>query len=87
MVTIFCRVTLDGYLLAAAPENVYTGSDRYWQDYYTSDFRDGEVATVRVEVPNSLAGDLYKQGTTGQVYFDGYAAWQAALAYMRKAVA
>lgn len=86
MTTIYCRVTTDGYLLAAATEDDYTGSDRYWADYYTDDFGDDEVETLCVEVPDGLADDLCEQGTTGQVFSDGYEVWQAVLVHDGRAV-
>ena len=33
MMNLYARITLDGYLLYAATERDYTGSDRYWPDY------------------------------------------------------
>ena len=84
--TVYCRVTSDGYLLYAAPEDDYTGSDRYWPDYYSDVFGEDEIETVCVEVSSELAHDLREQGTTGQVFSDGYEAWQAVLANDRKAV-
>lgn len=87
METIYCRVTSDGYLLAAAAEDDYTGSDRYWADYYDDGFGDDDVDTVCVDVPSGLAADLCEQGTGGQVFSDGYEAWQAVLAREGKAVA
>jgi hypothetical protein len=77
MTTLYCRVTTDGYLLAAVTGDDYTGSDRYWADYYMDDFGDDEVETVCVEVPDSLVDDLCEQGTSGQVFSGGYEAWQA----------
>ncbi len=87
MKPLYYRVTSCGYLLAAATEDDYTGSDRYWSDYYTDDFADGEVETVRADVPDTLADDLCAQGTGGQVFSDGYDAWQAVLVRDGKAVA
>ena len=79
---VYARVTSDGYMLYAAPESEYTGSDRYWPDYYDSDFEDDDVGTVLLtDVPEDLARDLCEQGGSGQVFSDGYDAWQAALAY------
>ena len=87
METIYCRVTSDGYLLAAATDDDYAGSDRYWPDHYNDDFADDTVDTVCVGIPSDLAADLCEQGTSGQVFSDGYEAWQAVLAHERKAVA
>jgi|GEM_PF-1816429 len=87
---LFARVTSDGYLLYAATADDYTGSDRYWPDYYSDDFADGEVDTLLLsDVPDGLASDLCAQGGSGQVFADGYEAWQAALPYSEygKAVA
>ena len=86
MTTLYCRVTTDGYLLAAATGDDYTGSDRYWADYYTDDFGDDEVETMCVDVPAHLADDLCEQGTSAQVFSDGYEAWQAVLAHDGEAV-
>ena len=82
MMNLYARVTTDGYMLHAASETDYTGSDRYWPDYYSDDFPEDEVATLHLAgVPNDLADDLCEQGGSGQVFSDGYEAWQAALAY------
>ena len=79
---LYARVTTDGYMLHAASETDYTGSDRYWPDYYSDDFPEDEVATLHLAgVPNDLAGDLCEQGGSGQMFSDGYEAWQAALPY------
>jgi hypothetical protein len=83
--TVYCRVTSDGYLLYAATGDDYTGSDRYWPDYYGDDFGgDGlEIETIAVEdVPPALADKLCEQGGSGQVYSDGYEAWQAVLVHV-----
>ena len=90
MMDLYARVTSDGYLLYAATADDYTGSDRYWPDYYAEDFADGDVDTLSLaDVPADLAHDLCEQGGSGQVFGDGYEAWQAALAYAEdgKAVA
>ena len=82
MMNLYARVTTDGYLLYAAPEDEYTGSDRYWPDYYSEDFTEGEVDTVFLaDVSDELSADLCEQGGSGQVFSDGYEAWQAALPY------
>ena len=79
------RVTADGYLLYVATEEDYTGSDRYWPDYYSADFSDGELETLTLlAVPDELAGELCKQGGSGQVFADGYDAWRAALPFIQK---
>ena len=79
---LYARVTDDGYLLYAATDEEYTGSDRYWPDYYSDEFTDDEVDTLYLaDVPGPLAADLCEQGGSGQVFSDGYEAWQAALAY------
>ena len=79
---VYARVTTDGYLLYAATDDEYTGLDSYWPDYYSDDFGDDEVDTVCLAgVPEGLANDLCEQGGSGQVFADGYEAWQAALPY------
>ncbi len=79
---VYTRVTTDGYLLYAATADEYTGSDRYWPDYYSQEFNEDEVDTIRLtDVPTGLVGDLCEQGGSGQVFADGYEAWQAALPY------
>lgn len=90
MMDLYARVTTDGYLLYAVNADDYTGSDRYWPDYYSEDFADGEIDTLFLaDVPADLADDLCEQGSSGQVFSDGYEAWQAALPYSEygKAVA
>lgn len=85
MTTLYARVTTDGYLLYAATEDDYTGSDRYWPDYYSDDFTEDQVDTLQLAgVPDDLAGDFCEQGGRGQVFSDGYDAWQAALVYVSK---
>ena len=84
MMEIYARVTTDGYLLYAATDDDYTGSDRYWPDYYSGDFDADEVDTILLtDVPESLADNLCEQGGSGQVFGDGYEAWQAALPYWK----
>ena len=79
---VYARVTDDGYLLSAATADDYTGSDRYWPDYYSDDFGQDQVETVCLsDVPANLSDDLCEQGGSGQVFSDGYDAWQAALPY------
>ena len=79
---LHARVTTDGYMLYAADAGDYTLSDRYWPDYYSDDFTEDDVNTLQLAgVPANLAGDLCEQGGSGQVFSDGYEAWQAALAY------
>ena len=69
-------------MLYAASEDDYTGSDRYWPDYYTDEFGDDDLETVPlVNVPDDLAADLCEQGGSGQVFSDGYEAWQAAIPF------
>ncbi len=83
MMDLYARVTTDGYLLYAATDEDYTGSDRYWPDYYTGDFTEDDVDTLHLaNVPDNLAADLCEQGGSGQVFSDGYEAWQAALPYV-----
>jgi hypothetical protein len=79
---LYARVTQDGYMLYAASDQDYTGSDRYWPDYYSDEFPDGEVETLFLaDVPADLAASLCEQGGSGQEFSDGYEAWQAALPY------
>ncbi len=79
---LYARVTTDGYLTAAAAEDDYTGSDKYWADYYSDDFGEDELDTLFLaDVPEALADDLCEQGTSGQEFSDGYEAWQAVLPY------
>ena len=81
---LYARVTTDGYLLYAATDDEYTGLDSYWPDHYSDGFDDDDVDTVcLVGVPGGLADDLCEQGGSGQVFADGYEAWQAALPYWR----
>jgi len=87
---VYARVTSDGYLLYAASADDYTGSDRYWPDYYSDDFAEGDLDTLFLaDLPADLARDLCEQGGSGQVFADGYEACQAALPYSEfgKAVA
>lgn len=80
MMDVYARVTTDGYLLYAATDDDYTGLDSYWPDYYSDDFDEDDVDTVPLSnVPDRLANDLCEQGGSGQVFPDGYEAWQAAL--------
>ena len=52
--------------------------------YYTDDFDEDDVDTLCLTgVPDGLADDLCEQGSSGQVFADGYEAWQAALPYWR----
>ena len=82
LMTLYARVTTDGYLLYAATDDEYTACDSYWPDYYSDEFADDEVNTLGLtNVPDDLAADLCKQGTSEQVYSDGYEAWQAAAPY------
>ena len=77
---VYARVTTDGYLLYAATDDDYTGLESYWPDYYSGDFDEDDVDTVLLaDVPDQLADDLCEQGGSGQVFSDGYEAWQAAL--------
>ena len=78
---LYARVTADGYLLYAATDDDYTGSDRYWPDYYSEDFEDEVDTLFLADIPDGLADDLCEQGSSGQVFSDGYEAWQAALPY------
>ncbi len=77
---LYARVTTDGYMLHAASETDYTGSDRYWPDYYSEDSPEADTLSL-ADVPESLAADLSEQGGSGQVFSDGYEAWQAALPF------
>ena len=79
---LYARVTADGYLLYADDADAYTGSDSYWPDYYSDEFGDDDVDTLYLSgIPDDLAADLCEQGGSGQVFSDGYEAWQAALPY------
>ena len=81
---VYARVTTDGYLLYSATDDEYTGSDRYWPDYYSDGFDTDEVDTILLtDVPDSLVGKLCEQGGSEQVFSDGYEAWQAALPYWK----
>ena len=81
---LYARVTTDGYLLYAADADEFTGSDRYWPDYYSDEFGEDELDTLLLsDVPDALADDLCEQGGPGQVFGDGYEAWQAALPYWK----
>ncbi len=80
---IYARVHDDGYLLYAAYEDDYTGSDNYWPDYYSSDIDSDELETVHVVVPEDVARDAVEQGGSGQIFGDGYEAWQTILSTMR----
>lgn len=84
MMDVHARVTADGYLLYAAGADDYTGLDRYWPDYYSQDFNQDDVETVRLAgLPNDLAADLCEQGGSEQVFADGYEAWRVALPYRK----
>jgi len=81
-VDLYARVTEDGYMLYAATKTDYTGSDNYWPDYYSDEFSESALATIcLVGVPASIAADLCEHGGSGQVFSDGYEAWQAAMPY------
>jgi len=82
---VYARVTTDGYLLWAADADDYTGSDSYWPDYYTEDCEDVDTVFL-AGVPDDLADALCEQGGSGQVFSDGYEAWQAVLPYEERTV-
>lgn len=83
MTDVYARVTDDGYCTYAATTEDYTGEDRYWPDYFDDEFTSehGVETMLLVDVPDSLASDLCEQGGSGQVFADGYDAWQAVLPY------
>jgi len=80
--SVYCRVTDDGYLVAAAYEEEYTGYDNYWADYYDSDTDSDTMDTILVKIPKDIADKVVEQGTSGQEYSDGYAAWQVVIQNM-----
>lgn len=71
-VVLYAKVSEDGYLFGAT-DDPRGESDRYWPE----EFRD--EGTVVLSVPPDMVQALTEQGLPGQVYSDGYEAWQDVL--------
>lgn len=76
---LLARVTNEGYMLGAT-DNMVGGSDEsYWSDYYSDQYDENEQVIVEIEVPQEMVQALLDHGTSGQVYSDGYEAWDDVL--------
>ena len=63
-------------VLFAADDALEAGSQEYWPDL------DDDQEIIFLKVPFTLAGPLRMQGTTNQVFSDGYDAYRAAKPYI-----
>lgn len=77
--TILIRVTNDGYLLGATSDLINGQSERYWSDYYEEGMSDYSPEIKEITVNSEIAKNLLKQGTSEQVYRDGYEAMNEAM--------
>ena len=75
-IKLLARVHNDGYLLACTDDLENGWNDSYW---YDMGFKDEEVETILIEVPDYMRDVLLKHGTSEQVYHDGYYAWGEAM--------
>lgn len=85
-VDIYCVVSIDGYLFAATENEEGCNENYYPNDYfYEYDEEDDESKPSGTEiilvrnVPQDLADAACDIGTSGQIYSDGYEAWQEIL--------
>lgn len=70
MKTIICVFTDDGYLLGAT-EDLERGD---WQGHWPIDWAESIAEFRTVQVPDSEVDKFLKQGTSDQVFSDGYEA-------------
>lgn len=81
---LLARYIADGYLSAAEMADTPNAtSERYWADYYSEDYDQNKGETVSLKnVPMEIASRLLVQGTSEQVFSDGYEAANAAAPYV-----
>ncbi len=66
--------------LASNPNAYY---EKYWPDYYEDGYSEDENETILLSnVPEDIADNLLKQGTSDQYYSDGYEAANIAAKYI-----
>ena len=78
-VSLLARVTEDGYILGVTDDFDRGWYDDFWADNYSEENKELHPETIQIEVPIEIRDKLLRQGTSDQVYSDGYQAWQAVL--------